>query len=125
MPECTLSTVLRDNSLRANGGEAFRYLMGLRNNNAHYLQFIDTFAPCIVGKFIWNHNTNMERVCSAVHQQDFDTFSVSNEAFILLFIDNYAERWNAEMALKKDLVRYPVFLQTQTFLDNHHLPVVI
>ena len=117
MAECSLSTILRDNYLRANGGEAFEYLMGLRNNNAHYLQFIDTFAPCVVGKFIWNNDANMERVCSAVHQQEFDTlFSVSDEAFILLLIDNYAERWNAEMALKKDLVRYPVFVQTQTFL---------
>ncbi len=68
----------------------------------------------------------MERVCSAVHQQEFDTlFSVSDEAFILLFINNYAERWNAEMALKKDLVRYPVFVQTQTFLDKNHLLVVV
>ena len=28
----------------------FTYLMGLRNNNAHYLQLIDTFAPWTSGK---------------------------------------------------------------------------
>jgi hypothetical protein len=81
--------------------------LGLRNNNAHYLQFIDTFAPCLVGKFIWNNDANMERVCSALQQQDFDTlFSVSDEAFVLLLIDNYAERWHAEAELQKQLVRF-------------------
>jgi len=63
-------------------------------------------APCIVGKFIWNNDANMERVCSALQQHEFDTlFSVSDEAFVLLLIDNYAERWFAEAALQQKLVR--------------------
>jgi hypothetical protein len=127
MAECPLSTILRDNYLRANGGEAFRYLMGLRNNNAHYLQFVDTIlrhaslgnSPGTTTQtwkgYVVQYTNRILIPCSPF----------SDEAFILLLIDNYAERWNAEMALKKDLVRYPAFVQTQTFLDKNHLPVVI
>ena len=103
---CPVSGILRDNYLCANN-TTFVYLLGLRNNNAHYLQFIDTFAPCVVGKFVWNNDANMDRVCSALQQQEFDTlFSVSDEAFVLLLIDNYAERWHAEAELQKQLVRF-------------------
>ena len=61
----------------------------------------------MVGKFVWNNDANMDRVCSALQQQEFDTlFSVSDEAFVLLLIDNYAERWHAEAELQKQLVRF-------------------
>ena len=83
----------------------FTYLMGLRNNNAHYLQLIDTFAPCLVGKYLWNNDAAMERRCSSLHQHEFDNlFSVSDEAFVLLLIDNYAARWVAEATLQTQLV---------------------
>jgi hypothetical protein len=79
--------------------------MGLRNNNAHYLQLIDTFAPCLVGKYLWNNDAAMERMCSSLQQHEFDNFfSVSDEAFVLLLIDNYALRWVAEATLQKQLV---------------------
>jgi hypothetical protein len=103
---CPVSGILRDNYLCANN-TTFVYLLGLRNNMAHYLQFVDTFAPCVVGKFVWNNDANMDRVCSALQQQEFDTlFSVSDEAFVLLLIDNYTERWHAEAELQKQLVRF-------------------
>jgi hypothetical protein len=83
----------------------FTYLMGLRNNSTHYLQLIDTFAPCLVGKYLWNNDSAMARMCSSLHQHEFDNlFSVSDEAFILLLIDNYAARWVAEATLQKQLV---------------------
>jgi hypothetical protein len=83
----------------------FTYLLGLRNNNAHYLQLIDTFAPCAVGKYLWNNDAAMERMCSSLQQHEFDNlFSVSDEAFLLLLIDNYALRWVAEATLQKTLV---------------------
>jgi hypothetical protein len=83
----------------------FTYLMGLRNNHAHYLQLIDTFAPCLVGKYLWNNDAAMERMCSSLHQHEFDNlFSVSDEAFVLLLIDNYAARWVAEATLQTQLV---------------------
>ena len=79
--------------------------MGLRNNNTHYLQLIDTFAPCLVGKYLWNNDAAMERMCSSLQQHEFDNFfSVSDEAFVLLLIDNYALRWVAEATLQKQLV---------------------
>lgn len=83
----------------------FTYLMGLRNNSTHYLQLVDAFAPCLVGKYLWNNDTAMARMCSSLHQHEFDNlFSVSDEAFVLLLIDNYAARWVAEATLQKQLV---------------------
>jgi hypothetical protein len=83
----------------------FTYLMGLRNNSTHYLQLVDVFAPCLVGKFLWNNDTAMARMCSSLHQHEFDNlFSVSDEAFVLLLIDNYAARWVAEATLQTQLV---------------------
>jgi hypothetical protein len=44
-----------------------------------------------MGKFLWNNDTAMARMCSSLHQHEFDNlFSVSDEAFVLLLIDNYA-----------------------------------
>jgi hypothetical protein len=101
---CQVSALLLSNYLQG-GSDRFLYLLGLRNNKGHYLQFIDTFAPCVVGKFIWNNDANMERVCSSVTQHEFEAlFSVSDEAFVLLLIDNYAERWVAEAKLQKQVV---------------------
>ena len=76
------------------------YLFAMRENMVHYVHLIDIFAPCIVGRSNWNNTTNMVRFCGQ-NQKLFNdnVFSVSDEAFLLLVLDNYTESWLSEVDL--------------------------
>jgi hypothetical protein len=79
---------IADISCRLSGSdEDSKHLMELRKNIVHYIRFIDTFAPCLVGNSKWN-NTMQD-------QQDGpsslnDLLSASDETFLVLVILNYA-----------------------------------
>jgi hypothetical protein len=64
------------------------YLLGLRSNLIHYVRFLDTFGPCIVGVKTWNNDTRMEHISSG-NMGVFDgLLSVSDETFMVLVVLN-------------------------------------
>ena len=74
------------------------YLFAMHENMVHHVHLIDIYAPCIVGWTTWNNTTNMVRYCGQSQQLSNDNvFSVSNEAFFLLVLDNYTEAWLSEV----------------------------
>ena len=71
------------------------YIMCMRRNITHYVEFLNTFSPSMVSLKKWSTFAVMEAAC--VGQGAFsDMLTVSDEAFMLLLIDNYAVRWYAE-----------------------------
>jgi hypothetical protein len=84
------------------------WLGELRRNMGNYIPFLYVFAPRVVGMKRWNASLeNWEKLgegsSKATSQHDrhscnFDQLlSVSDEAFLLLVIDNYIGPWHAEM----------------------------
>jgi hypothetical protein len=82
-------------------------LLGMRKNICHYANIIDTFAPCIVGSGRWNNDVNMQINCNTSDRKVWSQkiLSVSDEAFLLLCLLNYAERWCAELSREAKKVR--------------------
>jgi hypothetical protein len=89
-------------------GKYQSWLGDLRRNMGNYIPFLYVFAPRVVGGKRWNTSLeNWEKLCEgsskAMSQHDrpscnFDQLlSVSDEAFLLLVIDNYIGPWHAEM----------------------------
>ncbi len=88
-----------DISCRLSGSDDdSKHLMELRKNIVHYIRFIDTFAPCLVGNSKWNNTMQDQQVGPSSFN---DLLSTSDETFLALVILNYAPRWYAE-AVKKD-----------------------
>jgi hypothetical protein len=84
------------------------WLGELRRNMGNYIPFLYVFAPRLVGMKRWNASLeNWEKLCEGSskstsqhdrHSCNFDQLlSVSDEAFLLLVIDNYIGPWHAEM----------------------------
>jgi len=79
------------------------YLLGndasflqLRNRIKSYIEFVQTFAFSILGKRKWNGIVKNESQINEL-QNNFDTvLTVSDEAFIILCVVNYRERWFEE-----------------------------
>jgi hypothetical protein len=74
-------------------------MLEMRDNCLFYSEFIDYYAPAVVGSQVWNDDANMKAHCST---NDIRTFgkkvlTVSDEAFILLVMVNAAPRWMAEI----------------------------
>ena len=68
----------------------------LRNQIKSYIEFIQTFAFSILGKRKWNGIVKNESQINEL-RHDFDTvLTVSDEAFIILCVVNYRERWFEE-----------------------------
>lgn len=82
-----------------------QYMLCLRENQVHYVHLIDNFAPCIVSAKVWNNDQCMEQYCGA-DQSSFhlNLFSISDEAFMLLVLLNYAARWKAELHVEHQQV---------------------
>ena len=83
----------------------------MRDPQSHsvYITFIDTFAPCIVGKKIWNDPTfPMKRVAEGKLAFD-NILTVSDEAFLVLCMRNYRERWLEEFFRKTRNTAAPMY----------------
>ena len=82
-----------------------QYMLGLRENQVHYVHLIDNFALCIVSAKVWNNDQCMEQYCGA-DQSAFhlNLFSISDEAFMLLVLLNYAAQWKAELHVEHQQV---------------------
>ena len=81
------------------------YMLQLRQNQVHYISLIDVFAPCIVSNSLWNDDALMAAYCGD-NQQNFQDYvlTISDKAFLLLVLVNYAARWSAEVQLEKQMV---------------------
>ena len=82
------------------------YMLQLRQNQVHYTTLIDVFAPCIVSNSMWNDDALMAKYCGD-NQYNFQehVLTISDEAFLLLVLVNYAARWTAELQLQTKVVR--------------------
>ncbi len=60
---------------------------------------IDTYAPYIVKSSIWNNDATMEQYCGD-NAAIFNKYmlSISDEAFLLIVLINYAATWMSEIA---------------------------
>ena len=85
--------------------EDMEYMLGLRENLVQYVNLIDIYVPCIVGRTNWHKNANMNNHCgeSSALFNDF-VFSVSDEAFLLLVLLNYTATWMSELKANRTKV---------------------
>jgi hypothetical protein len=81
------------------------YMLQMRQNQVHYISLIDVFAPCIVSNSVWNDNALTVAYCGN-NQQNIQehVLTISDEAFLLLVLVNYAARWTAEIQLESKSV---------------------
>jgi hypothetical protein len=86
--------------------EDMEYMLGMRDNLLHYVNLIDIYAPCIVGRSNWHKHANLNNQCgeSSALFNDF-VFSVSDEAFLLLVLLNYTATWISELKVHRQTVR--------------------
>ena len=81
-------------------GKIEQFLMGARKNTTNYVAFIYRFAPVLVSDHIWNDSKKMHE---ALMNNRFDNIlTVSDEAFMLVVMDNYIDPWHEKMLLQKD-----------------------
>ena len=73
-------------------------MLEMRKNMVHYVQLIDLYAPCVVSKRAWNDGANMAAYCDSNNRFCERFVSISDEAFLLVVLDNYFARWQAEYA---------------------------
>lgn len=58
-----------------------------------FIWFFDSFLECVCGTSAWNNAKTKQLVSEARDQSGSKVVSVSDEAFGLLLIDNYMEKW--------------------------------
>ena len=80
------------------------FLLLLRTNLVHYVQIIYEFAPCVVSLRKWKQSVQMERLSNGCGFAFNEILSVSGEAFIVLVLIDYSERWAAEIDKQKKQV---------------------
>jgi hypothetical protein len=65
----------------------------------HYVQLIDAYAPCVVSSHAWNNDANIGAYCGPnANMFEREVLSISDEAFLLVVLINYAARWQSEYA---------------------------
>ena len=73
-----------------------------------FLWFFDSFLECVCGATAWNNAKTKQLVSEARDPSGSKIVSVSDEAFALLLIDNYLEKWKTrageEVAARIDSV---------------------
>lgn len=88
------------------GANALRQMLEMRANCLFYSEFLDYYAPAVVGSQVWNDDTNMKAFCSTNDTRTFGkkVLTASDEAFILLVMVNAAPRWMAEIIRNEQMV---------------------
>jgi len=91
------------------GDEAdMEYMLAMREHLVHYVNFIDIYAPCIVGHKTWNNIANMTRFCTGNGDMFHNhVLSLSDEAFLLLVLLNYSATWMSEIKAEHAKVSQP------------------
>lgn len=75
-------------------GKLDKYLNPLRKNNDDYVAFIYRFAQVVVPKHMW---WDRKEVTAALKSDEYvfgQFFSISDEAFIIVVLENYLQRWH-------------------------------
>ena len=82
-------------------------MLAMRNNILFYSEFIDYYAPAVVGNLTWNNDAKMSAYCCTTDLRTFakHVLSVSDEAFIILVLVNAAPRWMTEIVREQGTVR--------------------
>lgn len=71
-----------------------KFLNPLRKNNDDYVAFIYRFAQVVVPKHMW---WDRKEVTAALKSDEYvfgQFFSISDEAFIIVVLENYLQRWH-------------------------------
>ena len=75
-------------------------MLMMRQNVSSYTHFVNYFAPCIVSVKVWGDF----KASKAKYENGNDIldefFTTSDEAFMLVVLLNYEERWKAELTMK-------------------------
>ena len=87
--------------------EHVKKMLGMRNDILFYSEFLDYYAPAVVGNLTWNDDAKMSAHCCTTDLRTFakNILSVSDEAFIILVLVNAAPRWMYEIVREDRLVR--------------------
>ena len=83
-------------------------MLQMRQNQVHYISLMDVFAPCIVSSSVlWNNDALMAEYCGD-NQDNLQEYilTISDEAFMLLVLVNYAARWAAELQMENTMVSH-------------------
>ena len=93
--------------LMSGSDEHVRKMLGMRNDILFYSEFLDYYAPAVVGNLTWNDEAKMSAHCCTTDLRTFakHILSVSDEAFIILVLVNAAPRWLFEIFREKRVVR--------------------
>lgn len=67
-----------------------------------FFWFFDNFIDCVVGANNWNVVKTKQLVSDAVDNNNSKVVSVSDEAFALLLIDNYMEKWRKKASEEEE-----------------------
>ena len=81
----------------------------MRSNITFYVHLVNHFAPGIVSSRRWNKfKATKHRI--AIGEDTLDEFfTVSDEAFMVLVLLNYYDRWTAEFELSKSVKVSPLW----------------
>jgi hypothetical protein len=82
-------------------------MLQMQQNQVHYIALMDIFAPCIVSSSVWNNDALMAKYCGD-NQDNLQEYvlTISDEAFMLLVLVNYAARWAAELQMENKMVSH-------------------
>lgn len=82
---------------RSNSDSPPTYHLG-RSGGVWYAEFLDTYAPCIVGDAIWNEpRVNvMDAVVNKKTRTLDSILTTSNEGFLVVAFANYHDRWTED-----------------------------
>lgn len=76
------------------------FLLGMRKNMTNYVAFLNRFAPKVITSRRWNNSTLVEDACKGSPHALDKLLSVSDEAFMLVVMENYVEQWHAAVLAK-------------------------
>jgi hypothetical protein len=82
-------------------------MLQMQQNQVHYIALMDVFAPCIASSSVWNNNALMAKYCGD-NQDNLQEYvlTISDKAFMLLVLVNYAARWAAELQMENTMVSH-------------------
>jgi len=97
-------------------GKIEQFLMGARKNTTNYVAFMYRFAPVLVSSRIWNDS---RKVHEALMNNRFDDIlTVSDEAFMLVVMDNYIDPWHEKMLVEKNREEMVCTINTYVIVNN-------
>jgi len=74
-------------------------VLKLRRNATFYINFLDLFANCIVPVQTWKQFW-LDFAVNGSPELFFNTYTCSDEAFLLVVLFSYESKWKSEMMLK-------------------------